>query len=74
MKTEDIVNFIINLTKNHPYVGDLSKRANLDSSIDLAKLFKDFADKGLTDEAMNIGSSQWELVISKLENKIKKLN
>jgi hypothetical protein len=45
----------------------LSKKDNLIAAIDLAKLCKDFADKGQTDEAMNIPSEQWVVVISELE-------
>ena len=45
----------------------LSKKDNLIAAIDLAKLCKDFADEGQTDEAMNISSKQWVVVISELE-------
>ena len=45
----------------------LSKKNNLIAVIDLANLCKDFADKGQTDEAMNIGSEQWIVVISELD-------
>ena len=40
-----------------------------DKTAEVAKLAKDFADTGHTDEAMNIESSQWVEVISKLESK-----
>ena len=46
----------------------LSKKDNLIAAIDLAKLCKDFADKGQADEAMNIPSEQWDEVIDELSN------
>lgn len=55
----------------NPYTGKLSKRDNILAAIELAKLSKDFADKGYMDEAMNIGSAQWIEVIKKIENKLK---
>lgn len=57
----------------NPYSGKLSKKDNMLSAIELAKLFKNFADTGQTNEAMNIESGQWVEVICKLEAlKIKK--
>lgn len=55
---------------NNPYSGKLSKRDNVLAAIELAKLCKNFADAGQTDEAMNIESSQWVEVIGKLEGKL----
>ena len=53
----------------NPYSGKLSKKDNVLAAIELAKLGKEFADTGQMDEAMNIESSQWVEVISKLESK-----
>lgn len=53
----------------NPYSGKLSKKDNVLAAIELAELAKDFADKGQTDEAMDIESSQWIEVIGKLEGK-----
>ena len=53
----------------NPYRGKLSKKDNVLAAIELAKLAKDFADKGQTDEAMDIESSQWIEVIGRLESK-----
>ena len=53
----------------NPYSGKLSKKDNVLAAIELAKLCKDFADKGQTDEAMDIKSSQWIEVISRLDSK-----
>ena len=53
----------------NPYSGKLSKKDNVLAAIELAKLCKDFADKGQTDEAMDIESSQWIEVISRLDSK-----
>ena len=53
----------------NPYSGKLSKKDNVLAAIALANLCKEFADTGQMDEAMNIESSQWVEVISKLESK-----
>ena len=53
----------------NPYSGKLSKKDNVLAAIELAKLGKEFADTGQMDEAMNIESSHWVEVISKLESK-----
>ena len=55
---------------NNPYTGKLSKKDNVLAAIELAKLCKNFADTGQTDEAMNIESRQWIEVIGKLESKL----
>ena len=54
----------------NPYSGKLTKKQNILAAIELAKLSKDFADKGQTDEAMDIESSQWIEVIGKLDDKL----
>jgi len=69
MTTVKIVNLMMRSSDTNPYIGKLSKKDNVLSAIELAKLFKDFADKGQTDEAMDIESSQWIEVISRLESK-----
>jgi len=53
----------------NPYTGKLSDKDNVLAAIELAKKFKEFADEGYTDEAMDIPSSQWVKVIDKLEQK-----
>ena len=53
----------------NPYSGKLSKKDNVLGAIELAKLCKEFADTGQTAEAMDIESTQWVEVISKLESK-----
>lgn len=67
METKEIVELMLKSSANNPYTGMLSKKDNLIAAIDLAKLCKDFMDKGQTDEAMNIPSEQWVVVISELE-------
>lgn len=69
MKTEEIIQLMLKSSDHNPYSGKLSKEDNLIAAIDLAKLCKDFADKGQSDEAMDIESKQWEEVIDKLESK-----
>lgn len=68
METNEIIELMLKSSNHNPYTGMLSKEDNLIAAIDLAKLCKDFADKGHTDEAMNIGSDQWIDVISELES------
>lgn len=53
----------------NPYSGKLSKKDNVIAAIELSKLCLGFADKGQTDEAMDIGSEQWKEVITELEIK-----
>ena len=67
METKEIVELMLKSSDHNPYTGQLSKKDNLIAAIELAKLFKDFADNGQTDEAMNIPSEQWVVVISELE-------
>ena len=67
METKEIVELMLKSSDHNPYTGMLSKKDNLIAAIDLAKLCKDFADKGHIDEAMNIESEQWVVVISELE-------
>jgi mitochondrial fission protein ELM1 len=71
MKKEEIIDLMLKSSDHNPYTGILSKKDNLIAAIDLAKLCKDFADKGQTDEAMNIPSEQWEEVINKLQFQLK---
>ena len=66
MNKEEIVELMMKSSNHNPYTGMLSKKDNLTAAIDLAKLCKDFADKGQTDEAMGISSEQWEEVIKEL--------
>ena len=54
----------------NPYTGKLTKRENVLAAIELARLAKDFADKGMTEEAMDVPSNQWIEVICKLEGKL----
>tara|TARA_R110000772_G_scaffold83493_1_gene176586 strand:- start:8977 stop:9201 length:225 start_codon:yes stop_codon:yes gene_type:complete len=72
MTTRKLVNLMMRSSDNNPYSGKLSKKDNVLAAIELAKLCKEFADTGQTDEAMDIESSQWIEVIGKLE--IKSLN
>jgi hypothetical protein len=69
MTTLKLVNLMMRSSDNNPYSGKLSKKDNVLAAIELAKLTKDFADKGQTDEAMDIESSQWIEVIGRLESK-----
>lgn len=63
------VNLILKSSDFNPYTGKLSKEDNIIAAIDLAKLCKDFADKGQTDEAMDLDSNHWQKVIDELEKK-----
>ena len=66
---EDTVKLMIKSSNHNPYKGLLSKKDNIIAAIDLAKLCLDFADKGQTDEAMNLDSNHWKKVIKELELK-----
>ena len=69
MTTRKLVNLMMKSSDHNPYTGKLSESDNVLFAIELAKKFKEFADKGHTDEAMDIESSQWVEVINKLEKK-----
>jgi len=71
MTTRKLVNLCLRSSNSNPYTGMLSKEDNLIAAIELAKLFKNFADTGQTNEAMNVDSLQWDEVISKLKDKQK---
>jgi mitochondrial fission protein ELM1 len=63
------VNLMLKSSNNNPYSGMLSKKDNIIAAIELAKLCKEFADNGQSDEAMNLDSNHWEQVINKLKLK-----
>lgn len=68
MTTKEITNLMLKSSDHNPYTGMLSQEDNIKAAIELAKLCKDFADNGQTDEAMNIPSKQWDEVIDELSN------
>jgi hypothetical protein len=70
MTTLKLVNLMMRSSDRNPYTGKLSKKDNVLAAIELAKLCKNFADTGQSDEAMNIESSQWVEVIGRLEGKL----
>ena len=67
MENLQVIKLMLNSSDNNPYKGKLSKKDNYIAAIDLAKLCKDYADRGQMDEAMNIGSEQWVEVIAELK-------
>lgn len=71
MTTRKLVNLMLKSSNYNPYTGMLSEKGNLIAAIELAKLFKHFADDGQTEEAINTSSEQWEEVITKLKSKQK---
>lgn len=70
MTTRKLVNLMMKSSDHNPYTGKLSESDNVLAAIALANLCKEFADTGQMEEAMNIESSQWVEVISKLEGKL----
>ena len=70
MTTRKLVNLMMRSSDTNPYSGKLSKKDNVLAAIEVAKLAKDFADKGQTAEAMYVPSSQWVEVIGKLKDKL----
>jgi len=73
MTTRKLEKLLMKSSDTNPYSGKLSKKDNILAAIELAKLAKDFADKGQTDEAMNIDSGQWIEVINKLEQNFEEI-
>ena len=69
MTTLKLVNLMMRSSDTNPYTGKLTKKDNVMAAIELANLCKEFADTRQMDEAMNIESSQWVQVISKLKSK-----
>ena len=51
---------------HNPYTGKLSEKDNVLAAIELAKLAKDFADKGMTDEAMDEHNPSKETIIERI--------
>jgi hypothetical protein len=71
MRTIKLVNLMMRSSDHNPYSGKLSKKDNILAAIELAKLCKNFADTGQSNEAMNIESSQWVEVIGRLMKEYK---
>ena len=69
MTTRKLVNLMMRSSDTCPHKGKLTNKQNVLAAIALANLCKEFADTGQMEEAMNIESSQWIEVISKLESK-----
>jgi len=61
-------NLLMKISKTHPYRGELSKEDQLIAAISTAKLFREFAGNGQTNEAMDLPVEHWDEVI-KLLNK-----
>jgi hypothetical protein len=55
------------ISKIHPYLGELSKENQVVSAVATAELFKEFAEQGYTDEAMNLPVEHWDKVIEQLK-------
>lgn len=68
MTTRKLVNLVMRSSDSCPHKGKLKRKDNINAAIQLAKKFKEFADEGFTDEAMDIESSKWVEVINKLES------
>ena len=68
MTTLKLRNLLLRSSDSNPYAGKLSKEENVFAAIELAELFKKFAEEGRTDEAMGIEVSQWVEVIEKLKS------
>jgi hypothetical protein len=68
MTLRKIVNLMLKSSNHNPYTGMLSKKDNFIAAIELAKICKDFADKGQADEAMNLDSKHWQQTIDKLQS------
>ena len=73
MTIRKIINLMLKSSDTNPYTGKLSKEDNYKAAIELSELCLDFAQKGCNDEAMNIPVNDWELVISKLKQKLNEI-
>lgn len=67
MTHQEIVKLMLKSSDSHPHTGKLSEGDNIVAAIDLANLCKDFALKGMKDEAMNVPVEQWDDVIDTLQ-------
>ena len=67
MTVRKSVNLMLKSSNNHPHIGILSKKANVSCAIDLAQLFKKFAEKGQLDNAMDLDVNHWQQVFSKVQ-------
>lgn len=70
---KDSVKLMLDCSRDDPYSGKLSFINNHIAAIQLAELCKQFAEKGLTDEAMNLDSDHWEEVINTLKGLKRKI-
>jgi hypothetical protein len=61
------VNLLLRCSNSNPYGGMLSIIDNYTAAIELGKLFREFAENGQVDEAMNLSIEHWNKVINKLE-------
>lgn len=68
MTNIEIIGLMIKSSNHNPYIGILSVKQNLLAAIELAKLFKEYADAGDTDSAMDIKSEQWQEVVETMED------
>jgi hypothetical protein len=69
MTLRKTVNLLLRISKTHPYLGELSKEQQYESAIAPARLFKEFAEQGHTNEAMDLPVEHWNQVIEKLNTK-----
>jgi hypothetical protein len=67
MTIRKTVNLMMRSSDHNPYSGKLSKEDNKIAAIQLAELCLDFAEKGHSDEAMDLDANHWEQVITKLK-------
>ena len=68
MTLRKTVNLLLRSTNNNPYGGVLSIFDNYAAAIELAKLFREFAEAGQMNEAMDLGVEHWNKAIAKLES------
>lgn len=73
MSIQKTAKLVIKASENDPYYGKLNQRQNVEAAIEVGKLCLDFAERGMTDEAMNLGVEHWEGVVSYLEKKLQSI-
>ena len=69
MTNLELVNLMMKSSDTNPYRGKLTRKENIVAAIELAEYVKtEFADEGHKDEAMDVPSEQWNMVILTLKS------
>jgi hypothetical protein len=64
------INLLLRCSADCPYSGKLENRHKYIAAVELAKLFRDFAERGCTEEAMHLDVPHWDKAIKRLESHV----